>query len=136
VIVEVVVETDDNLQDLVELGEDDGRLIVYEDANIDPTMLRLHIISPSLSSLEISGSASAKLDGIDEAEFELDSCGSSDVSITGDVGMFDIETSGSASTRARTLTAERVKVVASTVILRTPTSTGAVRAPSFASDSF
>lgn len=108
------VETDDNLQQFVELIYDDDKLEVVMTEDISPTTLKVYLESPlQVSRVDASGSAIANIIGMDTKHLALASSGSAVLELTGQVDSVEIDSSGSAGTHAQDLIAKTVKVTAS-----------------------
>ncbi len=107
----VVVQTDDNLIDLIETRVSRDTLRIDCDRNISPiNAVTITITTPSLTDLEIRGSADVDIQGISERSFDLTISGSGDVVAVGTVSKLEASIRGSGSMQLEGLIAQDVEV--------------------------
>jgi hypothetical protein len=110
----VELEGDANLLPHVKLTNEGGVLHARTDTNLSPKLdLVLHVRSPELNSVELSGAARGVITGIAGDAFELEVSGASEVHVAGDVGRFALDVSGASDVDGAALIARDVKVEAS-----------------------
>jgi putative autotransporter adhesin-like protein len=110
----VELEGDANLLPHVQLTNEAGVLHARTDANLSPKLdLVLHVRSPELNTIELSGAARGEITGIAGDAFELEVSGASEAHVAGDVGRFALDVSGASDVDGAALIARDVKVEAS-----------------------
>lgn len=91
----VEITVDDNLTDRLEVDVDNGELNIGMDGpvdfGVDPTV---KITMPALVDLELSGAASATVDGLEAEDLTVDLSGASDAELTGSVTDLTVDSSG------------------------------------------
>lgn len=94
----VLVEADDNLLKLIETKVVDDRLIVGTTSSIRTKWgSKIHIVTPSLDSVSLSGSGSVRGEGIQAKEFSAKMTGSGEMLFKGHADSFVVEVAGSGS---------------------------------------
>jgi hypothetical protein len=100
---EVVVETDENLQDLIRTEVKSGRLKIYIEKSIRRSEeMNVYVTLPQLSRLEASGGSDVYSKGtISADEFRLEASGGSDVHLELNVNELTADASGGSDTELR-----------------------------------
>lgn len=107
----VELEGDANLLPHVQLTVDGGVLHARTDTNVSPDLdLVLHVRSPEIREIELSGAARGEIADLAGDSFELDVSGASAAKVTGRVARFELEVSGASDVDAAALVARDVKV--------------------------
>jgi hypothetical protein len=91
----LTVRGDDNLLDDLKTTVDDGRLEIEEDRNLDSKVgLTVEITVPDVAAVEMSGSGSIKVEGLETDLFRAEVSGAGDIEATGAVDRVEAEISG------------------------------------------
>jgi flagellar biogenesis protein FliO len=92
----VVIETDDNIQELIKLKVDDGVLEIETKGNIrNPEKLNAYIVMPVLDDLDLSGACNLiSKDRFESDKMDIDLSGASGLKINIKVDNLDLEQSG------------------------------------------
>lgn len=107
----VEVEGDANLLPHVQLTLDGGVLHARTDTNVSPKLdLVLHVRSPELREIELSGASHGEITGIAGESFALEVSGASEAKVAGEIERFELEVSGASDVDAAALVARDVKV--------------------------
>ncbi|MCP4685747.1 MAG: DUF2807 domain-containing protein [bacterium] len=108
----VSVTTDDNLLDHIKTRVRSRRtLLITSRGNYRSRRgVRVDITVPELTSIRISGSGDADIDGLTGEVFEIDISGSGDVTIEGEINEVEINIEGSGDVDARDLRAKQAYV--------------------------
>lgn len=109
--ISVLVQTDDNLIDLIETRVSGDTLRIDCDHNISTVNdLIVTITVPSLEELDIRGSGDVEVDGLSESKFDAEIHGSGDIRVSGVANRVDASISGSGSLEFAELIAQRVEI--------------------------
>ncbi len=107
----VTVTTDDNLIDLIETRVEDGELRIRHLKAINPkTALVIDITVPKLTAVEVAGSVSLNIVGIDSESLDIELAGACGVNASGTVKNLTIEMAGACRARLKSLEAENAEV--------------------------
>ena len=95
--VSVEVTADSGIQDHIETAVEDSTIRIRQAYSIvgSSPAVKVAITVPNLTSLSLSGSADATVSGIQGDSFDVNTSGSSDVHLDGDVGNLTVSVSGS-----------------------------------------
>ncbi len=109
----VEVEADGKIIDKVETRVEDGTLLVSLErgVHLNTGRMLVRVTVPNLSSVAVSGSGDAMLEGLDETSFAIAVTGSGDVEAGGEVESVTVTVSGSGDVGARALQAKTANVV-------------------------
>ena len=110
----VELEGDANLLPHVQLTNEGGVLHARTDTSVSPKLdLVLHVRTPDLRSVEVSGAARGEIADVAGESFALDVSGASHARVDGNVGHFALDVSGASEADAAALVARDVDVEAS-----------------------
>ena len=102
----LVVRTDENLQEFIEVKSADGRLSIGTQGDIDPSDgVSITMVAPSLSGVILSGSGDIHVGDLDAERFEASLAGSGEIKLKGSVAVVELAVSGSGEIDASDLSA-------------------------------
>lgn len=108
----IQIEIDDNLENLLLVKADNGKLKIKFDGNennkmyIENTNVSIRITLPEISVLEHRGNNQLLVNGITGRYFRLEKTGNGDAVLNGSIDKLDIEKSGNGDVNASGLTAQ------------------------------
>jgi hypothetical protein len=93
-------EIDDNLLDIVVFETDGETLTIHTTENYNSKHgLKVRLSTPELTGLDLSGAATAQIDGVAAEEFDLDLSGASSATVRGSATAFSASASGASKIR-------------------------------------
>lgn len=105
------VTADDNLLKYIVTKVRNGKLILETKRNLNSRKeIIIRITTPDLDLVEASGACDIFVEGINNAHFEVDMSGASDIDLLGSTGKLLIELSGAGNVDAKNLIAKDVRV--------------------------
>ncbi len=93
-----VVETDDNIQQYVEVTSDNGSLTINlkDNISINTTKLKVHLTCKALNHIAVTGSGDVmSMNGIKTTDFSITQSGSGDIKLNMDASRIDVKKTGS-----------------------------------------
>jgi hypothetical protein len=121
----VEIEGDDNILPLITTEVKGGVLTVGNSQSISTkSKLRLRISVPNLDGISSSGASDIVASGIKSDDFRIDTSGASNLQVSGEAKMLEVEMSGAGEVDAKDLHARKVSI----------TSSGAAQANVYASE--
>jgi hypothetical protein len=103
----IVVETDENIVQLVETEVNNGVLEISCEKHVSTSSpIRVHITAPDIEKVEVSGVSNVTVASIKNSTFSADVSGASKVKIDGETSQLKAEASGASKIDAQNLTAE------------------------------
>jgi hypothetical protein len=96
----VEIEIDENLADLLEVNQNEGKLLVAFTGNrnnklyVEKTNIRIKVSLPEISVLEHTGNTDVLVNGVIGRYFRLENAGNGDVRLNGTVDELDIVKNG------------------------------------------
>lgn len=107
----VVVETDDNLIDMVRTEVQNGKLTIHTEGSYMTNLgLKVLITMPSTEGLSISGSGDITGNGLNADDLDISISGSGDIALDGTVASVNAHVTGSGDMNLSQLIAEKAKV--------------------------
>jgi len=93
----VIIKTDENIQELIEVFEKNGILYIDQKKNIQikPTEMSIQLYTPTSITIENSGSGNSVLNGSEYGDLKVNNSGSGDFLISANVRKIDLHNSGS-----------------------------------------
>lgn len=92
------VETDDNIQQYVEVNTDNGSLTITlkNNVSINTTKLKVHVTCKTLNHIAVTGSGDVmSMNGIKSSDFSITQSGSGDIKLNMDATRIDVKKTGS-----------------------------------------
>ena len=110
----VEIEGDDNILPLITTEVKGGVLTVSNSQSISTkSKLRLRISVPNLDGISSSGASDIVASGIKSDDFRIDTSGASNLQISGETKMLEVDMSGAGEVDAKDLRAQKVTVASS-----------------------
>ncbi len=104
------ITTDENMYSLLDIGVNDGKLVVRNKEEIRPSVLMLTIRTPYLRGIELAGNPTIEVPGISGDLFSIGIRGNGTVYVSGGVDHLDVNITGNGLVQAMDLVAIETEV--------------------------